>query len=200
MADDKKSDRDKLDDLILLFLGALFLPMRGYVKKPKGSLATLLLPVIADYHAQAAVMGRQAADVPGDLDKDDKAFGKLAAKSDAPYLRNLGKQVKAGFGKDDGDELDDDAIRSRMRLYAERLHATAHEAFVLGSPTDSAFIWHLGDVLTHHCGDCPVIAEGSPYTQETLPTYPGAGDTECLTLCKCWLERQDGVAPFRGAL
>ena len=36
-----------------------------------------------------------------------------------------------------------------------------------------------------------------PIPRETLPTYPGSGDTECLTLCKCTLERNDGVEPFK---
>lgn len=40
-----------------------------------------------------------------------------------------------------------------------------------------------------HCGDCLGLAAGGPYTVATLPTYPGAGDTECRGNCQCSLEQ-----------
>jgi hypothetical protein len=39
-----------------------------------------------------------------------------------------------------------------------------------------------------HCPDCIDIEAGNPYTAETLPTVPGAGDTRCRGNCNCTLE------------
>lgn len=46
--------------------------------------------------------------------------------------------------------------------------------------------WNL-DPVAEHCGDCPELADGSPYTFATLPGYPGSGISACGGRCKCWL-------------
>jgi hypothetical protein len=48
--------------------------------------------------------------------------------------------------------------------------------------------WRLG--VAEHCGDCVSIANGSPYTEASLPAYPCDGSTKCLSNCKCTLERR----------
>lgn len=37
------------------------------------------------------------------------------------------------------------------------------------------------------CDRCPDLADGSPYTFDTLPTYPGE-DVPCFSNCRCHLE------------
>jgi len=51
---------------------------------------------------------------------------------------------------------------------------------------DHSFI--LEGLVVSNCDDCPVINIGSPYTKETLPTWPRNGDTLCRQNCCCFLE------------
>lgn len=53
-------------------------------------------------------------------------------------------------------------------------------------PAPAKIIWTLHPA--EHCPDCLSLAAGSPYTAATLPTYPGAGGTQCRANCKCSLE------------
>jgi hypothetical protein len=48
--------------------------------------------------------------------------------------------------------------------------------------------WVLGSEKS--CGKCPIIAAGSPYRKETLPSIPCDGSTPCLTRCKCTIHRR----------
>lgn len=48
--------------------------------------------------------------------------------------------------------------------------------------------WQLNPA--EHCPDCTSLADGSPYTSDTLPTVPGGGDTRCRGNCKCTLHRR----------
>jgi len=78
-----------------------------------------------------------------------------------------------------------------MSTIAERYGASAKAVFwnglISGSTNDQQFRWQLGSVLTEHCDDCLELAANSPYTKDTLPTVPRAGDTKCLWRCKCSL-------------
>lgn len=47
--------------------------------------------------------------------------------------------------------------------------------------------WRLSPA--EHCGDCLTLSGDSPYTAQTIPTYPGAGQTTCRGNCRCYLER-----------
>lgn len=46
--------------------------------------------------------------------------------------------------------------------------------------------WIL-DPEAEHCADCPGLAAASPWLCALLPTYPGAGETQCLRNCQCAL-------------
>lgn len=46
--------------------------------------------------------------------------------------------------------------------------------------------WVLG--AAEHCDDCTELASRNWVSIGTLGTFPGAGETECLTNCKCHLD------------
>ena len=144
-SDDKdKSDREKLDALILLFLLSLMAPADRFLSGDvlPERLPGLWMPILADFHARAGVLGRTAADVPGPEDAHDEAFGAAQAQSDKPFLENYTAQIEVK--QKSGQTVTAAAMQNRLRLYAERLHASAHKAFVLASPAGSEYTWRLG--------------------------------------------------------
>lgn len=83
----------------------------------------------------------------------------------------------------------------RMSMYAGRMRGTAYGGWFDGSSDDETFRWHLG--IADHCEDCRKLDGESPYSKETLPTVPGANETDCGFNCKCWLSREsDGQTGF----
>lgn len=98
--------------------------------------------------------------------------------------------------------VSDSQIYYRMRLYLGKMRGTAGYGFVDASTSTDSFDWEMTG-LEDHCADCPILAAGGPYTQDTLYTTPGACDTPCLGYCKCILRRHsDGATsamPFEFA-
>jgi len=91
-------------------------------------------------------------------------------------------------------EVSPSAVETRAGLYAEKTgglynagQVSAYEEY----PGVNIY-WRLGLPMTQHCDDCPSLAAGSPYNVDNpLPTYPLAGDTQCLMNCYCslWFEK-----------
>ncbi|MFN3200037.1 MAG: hypothetical protein ACE366_16695 [Bradymonadia bacterium] len=75
---------------------------------------------------------------------------------------------------------------NRSALYTKALEGTFQQATVDTHPPGYRIYWRLG--ACEHCDDCPALAISSPYTQETLPTVPRSGETQCRTNCCCYLE------------
>lgn len=48
--------------------------------------------------------------------------------------------------------------------------------------------WRLS--AAEHCPTCLTNAAGSPYTRQSLPSYPADGNTQCKANCRCYLERE----------
>jgi len=78
------------------------------------------------------------------------------------------------------------AAVSRVLMYASATQQSFWQALAGGQKKNVKIYWTLHPA--EHCNGCLALAAGSPYTADTLPTYPGAGDTECLTNCVCTLE------------
>ena len=74
---------------------------------------------------------------------------------------------------------------ARIRQYGRATQQSYWREFALESRAQ--FRWQLNPA--EHCGDCVALSAGGPYTADTLPTYPGAGDTACRGNCNCTLER-----------
>lgn len=78
----------------------------------------------------------------------------------------------------------------RMKMYEDGLIPL----FVFGQmvylPEGVKIFWVLGDT-DKHCVDCLSLASNSPYEKKTLPTVPKAGDSRCLSNCRCALQFPD---------
>lgn len=155
----------------------------------------LMDSVMLEAHANGWMLGRQRA---GNLKEEmfDDYLAAVAAKDkDGSYLLRFLDEIDGGrYGH--VDDLSTDAIQSRANLYIARARGTANEAFVETSPDGMEFTWHLGGT-ENHCSDCPEIAALSPFIKDTMFTYPGHGDTPCLSHCKCFLTREDKVSAFQ---
>lgn len=114
------------------------------------------------------------------------------------YLAGFLDDLDRGrYTKADGS-LDRAAIERRARMYGQRFRGTTNEAFVETSPDDDQFRWVLG--VAEHCSGCLEMADLSPFSKDELWTYPGAGDLDCVTNCRCHIERvSDGLAGFRAS-
>jgi len=155
--------------------------------------------VLQDAHGDAWSLGRRRAGVDGARNDDDDFLGRgIADQEMSDFFGDFIDRVAEGDPRyvDADGNLRLSNINARLDMYAHRMRGTANESFVLNSPRLSTFIWRLGDA--EHCDDCIAMAADSPYTADNLWTYPGAGETECLTHCKCVVVRwQDGVTGFR---
>lgn len=154
-----------------------------------------MIDLLADKHGGAAALGRQRA---GDLtarNDDDDLLGAAVADEEARYLQGFVAAIGAGKYTGADGKLDKDKLTRRAVLYSRKLLATANEAFVQASDPVDLFDWHLGPT-EDNCDECPALAEGGPYTPETIPTYPRAGATPCMFHCKCSLVRADGINGF----
>lgn len=81
----------------------------------------------------------------------------------------------------------------RMGYYADSLRSMGYNGMVAGAGTLLNIYWvmdKLSGRRSPHCEDCIMIAAGNPYSWQTLPTTPRAGDTQCLFRCYCGLEFQ----------
>ncbi len=112
----------------------------------------------------------------------------------ARTIRDLESYYLTGFENDLRDGKVTDPAR-RMAMYAGRMRGTANGGWVDGCDSEETFTWHLG--AADHCEDCPVLAEGSPYSKDTIWTTPGGNETPCLMNCTCRLTRDsDGQSGF----
>ena len=148
-------------------------------------------------HSEAIKLGRALAGAKP-LDDDELLRQARTAKdTESEFLNNFVHQLKA----DDPRYVDEDghfiegSMDARATLYVGRLRGTANQHFVESSPPDLGWVWELGG-NEHHCEDCPRMASLSPFTRDTLFSYPGDGSTECLGNCTCRLVRSDGISGF----
>lgn len=77
-------------------------------------------------------------------------------------------------------------LDQRLSMYADKLDSVYWSARVREKSRGKEIHWNLGE-SDKNCEDCVTLASNSPYTRDTLPTYPAAGDTKCLTSCHCYL-------------
>lgn len=137
----------------------------------------------------------------GELSKEQLSWLHKEIAEEQKYLEGFRADIEAGGLVDTSPE----AIRARADLYAGKgntMYQAGKNAAFEGQ--DVLIWWELGIPMTDHCQDCPDLAAGSPYTAETLPTFPGAGDTDCLSSCYCVLtyeyKNADGDSEFEGEI
>ena len=78
----------------------------------------------------------------------------------------------------------------RLNMYVDSLVALFTAGKMAFIPEDSLIYWILG-ATDKHCEQCVSISARSPYRKRTLPTVPKAGDTVCLSNCKCSLKYEN---------
>lgn len=116
----------------------------------------------------------------------------------ARYARNVPSRLAqqlSDVANDDEDQSADaiasridaklGALKNAVTRYAEPLWGTGQQAY--GDALDANDVlldWELG-ADQDHCDDCLSLADGGPYARGDIPTFPGAGDTACMSNCYC---------------
>lgn len=153
-------------------------------------------------HERAAQYGRHLAGDFSSTDDLDKEFAEHVMDGEKSFLDSFVQDIKDGrynvTTPDGKTTLDEQKIAARAGLYAGRLTGTANQAWIGALDAETLIYWVLGG-NENHCGACPELAEGGPYTPATLPTVPGANETPCLFYCYCHLEA-NGVTSFTTTL
>lgn len=111
------------------------------------------------------------------IDSGFEAF----VQNQARFATQFAQQYASGALKAPGRM----GVGPRSNLYAQALKGAYNAGAVAGGPEGERIQWKLG--ACDHCPDCPLLAASGPYTRNTLPTYPGAGQTKCATNCCCHL-------------
>lgn len=114
-------------------------------------------------------------------DYDNHMLSQLVAR-EMKFMTNFADDVVSGGGSMN--------YTRRLNMYIESLVALFTAGKMAFIPEDSTIYWLLGDT-DKHCETCISIAARSPYTKRTLPTVPKAGDTQCLSHCKCTLKYEN---------
>lgn len=84
----------------------------------------------------------------------------------------------------------EEVIAARMGAYVDTLRHVYYAGRVMGTPTGMVIDW-ISPLDRETCRGCRFLSEHSPYTKRTLPTTPRAGDTICLSNCRCRLVIRD---------
>jgi hypothetical protein len=135
-------------------------------------------------HAAAVVIGRNHAGDDAPPEADDRAFAETVVDDQAEYLSRFMQALRSDVYVTEEGEPMVARVRWRAGLYARRLLGTANEAWGLTLPEGRLFYWHLGEEVSH-CRECPEIQAFSPFTIDTIPTWPGQASTQCGTHCRC---------------
>ncbi len=77
-------------------------------------------------------------------------------------------------------------IHRRMQAYADTVKHVYYVGRVMGTPDGMIIDW-ISPLDRGTCRGCRFLSENSPYTKNTLPSTPRAGDTQCLNNCRCRL-------------
>jgi hypothetical protein len=129
-------------------------------------------------YQEAYVFGQQSVGYTGDLMDEDLAFIKSFRRSENKFLNKFMGAIVA-------DKLVMDRYE-RAKMYVDTIKTVFDHGRVEGAPPWVTIYW-VPSRGAQHCPDCLILAVNSPYTKKTLPTTPRAGDTRCLSNCKCHL-------------
>lgn len=152
-------------------------------------------------HTQASALGRELAGDTGDSPETDAARAEAAWAEQGQYWQGFADDVQAGKYGTPGnvDELPDpDAVAKRGARFTAWYSATGNYSWVdsvadmEGEPPE---LWWVLDPAAAHCDDCPSIAAASPYTPDTIPTWPGVG-VQCQYNCRCEVRMADHGTGF----
>jgi len=129
-------------------------------------------------YRDAYSLGQQSVGFSGDLMDEDMAFIRSFKRTENKFLGNFMKAIAT-------DKLVMEKYR-RLDMYVKTIRSVFDHARVEAAP-DWIKIYWTPSRGSQHCTDCMYLAINSPYTKETLPTTPRAGDTLCVSRCACRL-------------
>lgn len=141
-------------------------------------------------HVEAHMAGQRIAGAQGYAGEAQR-IGRIIGDGESQYLQGFLNDILDGRYLDLDGTFRTQSVLSRQMMYVNKTRASASTGFVYAS-SGNQFDWVLGAV-EDHCDECPIMAAGGPYTEETLYTVPGLADHPCLTNCRCFLKRDDGV-------
>ncbi len=150
-------------------------------------------------HTEAYTLGAKQAGSklePSVLQTLAEQHGRAQADAEQEWLDGFLSDLESDKYTDDEGKVNLSRINNRASMYAHKLRGTANQAFVDESPNDATYDWVMSGTEAH-CNDCPRLAALSPYSADELFATPGSCDTECLTGCKCFLRRSDGVPSIK---
>jgi hypothetical protein len=147
-------------------------------------------------HARAGYLGRTRGGDVAPFDADDTEFGRMVADDEQPFLDRFRQDLESGRYEDEDGRLLLLPVLGRAAMYVDRMLGTANEAFVGTSGSDLLW-WKLGPSESGSCEECPKLAAGSHYRASELTRTPGDCSTPCVSNCKCWISREDGISGFR---
>lgn len=123
-------------------------------------------------------------------DEDEKLIiERVGVQSD--YLGDFFEAISEDgdyFNKETG-EYNNSKILWRTSLYTNTVRSAGNYSWLIYIEDDEIY-WELTGF--EHCSDCPWLSATSPIPKELLYTVPGAGDTECLMNCTCYLRTKNG--------
>jgi hypothetical protein len=148
-----------------------------------------------DGHTGSWRLGRALAGDDDGESEDDRIRGRAITDLQDEYLLRFRDDLENGRYLDEEGNFLEAQVRARSKMYAKALRGTANESWTENGSDDELYYWKLG-ATEEHCGDCPELASLSPYEKGTLFTWPGKGQTACLTNCTCHLETESGIRGF----
>lgn len=152
--------------------------------------------VLLDAHTRAVVIGRTHGGDDAPEDDDDRRFAEIVVEGEHDFLQGFREQMNQGRYTGEDGVRDGEAVARRASLYATRLTGSANEAWTLTLPEDTELTWILAAIDEGNCQRCPELADGSPYTPETLTDFPGGNTVPCRSNCRCRLETETGQRGF----
>jgi hypothetical protein len=111
-----------------------------------------------------------------DLDKNENKWVASYFNEEFGYFKKFLRQAKTQSDKQ---------LKYRAGLYAAAMRSVYESARVLTVGPNVVITWVLQSDAP--CDDCKLIARYNPYTPDTLPTTPKAGQTRCRGNCYCEL-------------
>jgi len=146
------------------------------------------LTITTTAYIEAVRIGQDRAGIVGGLTDAQVQAGIRMATKRTPGIQDIGAKIQ-------NQDLSEKQIAQRIKGITEGIVGAANEGWRTGLAPDVLITWHdTGD--SGECNDCVRLAAGSPYTVDTLPTIPGAGETQCYENCRCYLETDGGQTSF----
>jgi hypothetical protein len=105
------------------------------------------------------------------------------------YVREESKHFNKFLSKVRTKNISFKEINRRTKNYSESLRSVFESSHMMTIGKDTVIYWTLES--DDPCVDCRELARNNPYTADTLPTTPKAGDTICHNHCYCTLRTEE---------